>query len=170
LSAAVSSVAPSPMAPKFLTLWQGNPVEGIGGSNDFQQVAAPQRRQGKRRQVLIPIRHGREVVTQWQETVLAAPAEHLAGHADVAREAHGIDEVPAIEAETLVRLVEAVGPDDLRHAGVGRVVFLVAFLLQVFETIRAAEIILGARAADGRKLGVAIEEELHLALAPPAIV
>ena len=33
--------------------------------------------------------------------------------------------------------------------------------------VRAAEIVLRARAADGRKLAIAVDEELDFALAPP---
>ena len=53
-------------------------------------------------------------------------------------------------------LIDAVGPDDLRQPGVRRGEFLVLLGLLVLEIVGAAEIILGARAADGGELAVAI--------------
>jgi hypothetical protein len=81
--------------------------------------------------------------------------------------------VPAVETEALLALVDAVGPDDLRHAGIGSGEFGVGRGMALVdradvEIVGAAEIILGAGSADGGKLAVAIHEELDLPLAPPA--
>src|SRR5262249_26490170 len=111
-----------------------------------------------------------------------APAERLHRYAQIALEAHGIGDVPAVHAKALLRLVDAVGADHLRQAGIGRGEFEIARLRPAayagvgelpgharIEIIGAAKIILGAGAADGRNLTVAVDEELDLALAPPAI-
>ena len=88
-------------------------------------------------------------------------------------EADRVHDVPAVEAEPSADLVEAVGADDLGQARVGRrelVVLARAVRRLGVEVVGAAEVVLGARAADGRELRVAVHEELDLALAPPAVV
>src|SRR5882724_418379 len=101
LRASVSSVTPSPTAPKPRTLKHGSGVEVIGkASNNLERVPVWQggRRRGRER--LIPKSHRRDIVAQRQETMLAAPTEGLAGDADVFGEAHGVGEVPTVHAET----------------------------------------------------------------------
>src|SRR6185312_17063263 len=103
------------------------------------------------------------------------PAQRLDRDLQVRREAHRVHDVPAVEAEALLRAVDAVRPDHLGQAGVGAVELLVgrlavALLLHAagIEVVGAAEVVLGAGAADGREDAVPIHEELDLALAPPA--
>ena len=72
------------------------------------------------RQLLIPIGDGGDVVLQRQVAAAGLPAQALDGHFEVVVEADRIGNVPAIEAEALLRIVHAVRADDLRHAGVGR--------------------------------------------------
>jgi hypothetical protein len=43
---------------------------------------------------------------------IAAPPERLDRHAEVLAEPDGVHDVPAIQAEALLRLVEAVGARD----------------------------------------------------------
>ena len=86
-------------------------------------------------------------------------------------EADGVGDVPAVEAEAGLGGVDAVGSDDLGEAGVGGGELAVAALvLAEVEVVGAAEVVLGAGAADGGELAVAVEEEFDLALAPPAAV
>ena len=75
--------------------------------------------------------------------------------------------MPAVETEALLALIEAVGPDHLGHAEVRRVVFGIAAAGEV-EVPGAAEVILGAGAADRGVIVVAVEIDLQFALAPPA--
>src|SRR5260370_42314521 len=79
--------------------------------------------------------------------------------------------MPSVHPESLLRRVEPVGPNDLRESRVGRreLPIPAAFLAHV-EVVRAAEIILCAGAANSRKLGVAVDKKLYLALAPPPVV
>jgi len=77
--------------------------------------------------------------------------------------------VPAIHAEPLLRLVDPVGPDHLVQPRVRRSELLVLLGLLVLEIVRAAEIILGARAADRGELLVAVHKELDLPFAPPTV-
>jgi hypothetical protein len=76
--------------------------------------------------------------------------------------------VPAVQPEALLRAVRAVRAQDLGHAGVGR--GELAVLAIDVEVVGAAEVVLGAGAADGRELVVVVDVELDLALAPPARV
>ena len=78
--------------------------------------------------------------------------------------------MPAVEAEALLRLVEAVRPQDQGQARVGSGELLVLLGLLVLEVVRAAEIVLGTGAADGGELRVPVQEELDLAFSPPALV
>src|SRR4029077_12204251 len=88
-------------------------------------------------------------------------------------EADRVHDVPAVEAEALLRAVGAVRADHLGQAAiVGGELDIGARKLPVdgaeVEIVGAAEIVLRAGAADGREGAVAIEEEFDLALAPPA--
>src|SRR6266436_9557423 len=71
---------------------------------------------------------------------------------EVPVEADGIRDVPAVEAEALLRLVEPVRPQDQGQARVGSGELLVLLGLLVLEVVRAAEIVLGTGAADGGEL------------------
>src|SRR5665213_3878769 len=79
--------------------------------------------------------------------------------------------MPAIQTEPRLRIRMSVWPDDLRQPGVRRGKFRVMRLpvrpLGV-EIIRAAEIILRAGAADGRKLRITVQIEFDFTFAPPA--
>ena len=78
----------------------------------------------------------------------------------------GSEDVPTIETEALLALVEAVRADHLGHAEVRRGVFGIAAAGDV-EVPGAAKVVFGASAADRRVIVVAIEIDLELALAPP---
>src|SRR5215467_12299252 len=75
--------------------------------------------------------------------------------------------MPAVHAEPLLAAIQAIRAQDLRQAEVGRAVRAVALAPHV-EVPGAAEVVLGAGAADRGELLVAVEVELDLALAPPA--
>ena len=76
--------------------------------------------------------------------------------------------MPAIQAEACLRNIYAIRTDHLAQTGIGRRKGLIPMGLRIFKIIRAAEIILRARAADGGIFPVAIHVELDLSLAPPA--
>src|SRR5216683_1183278 len=79
--------------------------------------------------------------------------------------------MPSVHPESLLRRVEPVGPNHLRESGVGRRELPIpAVFLAHVEVVRAAEIILGAGAANCRELSVAVNKKLYLALAPPSVV
>src|SRR5208282_5673417 len=142
---------------------------------DPQIVGRWQRRKLCRRDCLVPVRNRRDIVLQRQElralARIARPSERLDSHPQVAREPDWIRDMPAVHSKSLLRRVQPVGPNHLRQSRVGRRELAIAavFLAHV-EVVRAAEVILGAGAADRRKLGVAVDEELYLALAPPSAV
>src|SRR6187397_726422 len=143
---------------------------GAGALDNFERLA---RRQSAKRRVrlgLIPEGHRRDVVLQREVRTVGAPAERLDRHAQVVLEPDRIHEVPAVEAEALLRLVQAIGPRHERQPRVRRAEFLVALRVLVLEVVRPAEVVLGARAADRRELDVAIHEELDFALPPPTVV
>src|SRR5208282_3186363 len=82
-----------------------------------------------------------------------------------------IRDMPAVHSKSLLRRVQPVGPNHLRQSRVGRrELAIAAVFLSHVEVVRAAEIILGAGSADRRKLRVAVDEKLYLALAPPSAV
>jgi hypothetical protein len=87
--------------------------------------------------------------------------------AKVRREMDGVQDMPAVETEALLALVEAVGANHLGHAEVRRAVFGIATARDI-EVPRAAKVVLGPGAADRREILVAIEVDLEFALAPPA--
>ncbi len=104
---------------------------------------------------------------QRQVSAAGLPAEGLDFDPEVAGEMDGVGDVPAVQTEALLALVEAIGADYLRHAEVRRAVFGVAATGDV-EIPGAAKVVLGAGAADRREIVVAVEIDLELALAPPA--
>jgi len=95
------------------------------------------------------------------------PTESLNRNAQIFLESHRIHDVPAIHSETHLRTVDTIRADDLVHARVGRAVFLILFRFLVLEVIGAAEIILRARATDGRPF-VAIHVEFNFPFSSPA--
>ena len=99
--------------------------------------------------------------------MLASPAERLNGHAQILLEIDGILNVEAIHIEIALCAVKPVGVSHLVHAGIG--CGELDIMTVHIKIIRAADVILGARAADGREVGVAVDEELDLALTPPAV-
>ena len=102
-----------------------------------------------------------------QVSAAGLPAEGLDLHAEVLGEMNGVKNVPAVQTEALLALVETIGADHLRHAEVRRRVFGVAAAGDV-EVPGAAKVVLRAGAADRREIVVAVEVDLELALAPPA--
>ena len=120
----------------------------------------------RERQRLVPVRDGRDVVLELQVAPAAAPAERLHRDRQVGAEPDRVGEMPTVEAEALLRPVLAVGPQHLGHARVRR--RELGVVAADVEVVRAAEVVLGAGSADRRELVVAVDEELHLALAPPA--
>jgi hypothetical protein len=78
----------------------------------------------------------------------------------------GVKDMPAVETEALLALVEAVGTDYLGHAEVRRRVLGVTATRNV-EAPGASEVVLGPGASNGRELLVAVEIELDLSLTPP---
>ena len=83
----------------------------------FQFVAAGKFGEFFVRLGLIPKRHGRDVVLQRQIAPARLPAEVLNGDFEIVLETNRVGNVPAIEAETLLRIIQAIRPDDLRQAG-----------------------------------------------------
>src|SRR5205807_9474449 len=114
--------------------------------------------EGRVRLGLVPEGGGGDVVLERQVaglTVLGhAPAEGLNGDAQVGLEADGVHNVPAVEAEALLALVEAIGLDHLRQAQVGGGEHAI-LSLGVLEIPGAAKIVFGAGAANGGPIAVA---------------
>src|SRR4051812_2305439 len=77
--------------------------------------------------------------------------------------------MPAVETKALLALVEAVGRYHLRQAQERRGVATV-LAPGVLEVPGPAEIVFRPGAADRRPVGIAVQVELDLALAPPAVV
>src|SRR5690348_5150088 len=150
-------------------------------SDDFEIIAVGKRWELRSRQRLVPESDRGDIVLQRQilAILVRAPTEGLNRHSKVALEANGIGDVPAIHPEALLRAINSVGADHLRQSRVRRGEFNIRrFTAQAeglvdaagIEVVSAAEIILGAGAADGGKFRVAIDEEFYLAFAPPAAV
>src|SRR5699024_10457943 len=94
--------------------------------------------------------------------------ERLDRHPEPAGEADRVGQVPAVQTEPQLAVVELVRGDHLRHAQVGRAVGLVPGPVRVLEGPGPAEVVLGAGAADGGEVLVVVEVELDLPLARPA--
>lgn len=133
-------------------------------------IAIRQGGEGCGGQALIPVGDRGDVVLEGQVATATAPAQCLNGHLQIFAEADGVGDVPAIHAKALLRTIDTVRADHLVQTGVGRAEFLILFGLFVFKIVGTAEIILGASAADGGPLFVAIHKELDLAFAPPTSV
>src|SRR5215218_8784609 len=139
-----------------------------GSSDDFQLILGRQCGKRRVRLGLIPVRHRGDIVLQRQVATAGAPAERLDGDTKVLFEADRVDDVPPVQPESLLRVVEAVGSHDERQARVGRAELLILLRLLVLEVVRPAEVVFGTGAADRRIRGVAVDEELDFALTPPA--
>src|SRR5918995_541590 len=137
-------------------------------SDDFQLILGGQCGKRRMRLGLIPVRHRGDIVLQRQVATTRAPAERLDGDTQVLFEADRGDDVPPVQPEPLLRVVDAIGAHHEWQARVGRAELLVHLRLLVLEVVRPAEVIFGAGAADRRIRGVAVHEELDFALAPPA--
>src|SRR5215207_5898516 len=144
---------------------QGVLRPGHPSTTSLQRVAVRERRSPGTRPVKVEQRRRGDVVVQWQISAAGLPAEGLDLDAQVVSEMDGIRNVPTVETEPLLALVEAVRPDHLGHAEVRRGVFGIALARDV-EIPGAAEVVLSASAADRRVIVVAIEIDLEVALAP----
>src|SRR5205823_9623169 len=89
--------------------------------------------------------------------------------AQVLLEADRVHDVPPIHTESLLTPVKPVRFDDLGEAQERRRVDAV-FPLWMLPVPGAAEVVLGARAADRGPLLVAVHVELDLTLTPPVVV
>ncbi len=117
--------------------------------------------------VEVEVRRGGDVVVERAVTAAATPAERLDVDPQPGGEGDRVRDMPAVHPEPLLAGVEAVGPQNLVQAEVGRAVRGVALAGHV-EVPGPTEVVLGAGAADRRELLVLVQVELHLALAPPA--
>jgi hypothetical protein len=89
-------------------------------------------------------------------------------NAEALREVDRIEQMPAIQAESLLAHVEPIGSDHLRHAQVRGRELRVAATRNV-EVPRAPEVILCSGSADCGELLVGVEVELDLTLPPPPV-
>src|SRR5262245_27139891 len=119
---------------------------------------------------LVPVDDRADVVLERKIAVARAPPQSLNRDLQVALEPDRVGDVPAVETEALLRLIEAVGTNDQRHPRVGSGELLVLLRLPVLEVVRAAEVVLGAGADDRGGVLVAVHVELDLAFSPPAVV
>src|SRR5580698_3511872 len=136
----------------------------------FKMISVRQRRERRVRFGLIPECDRRNVIRKRQIPAAALPSQVLNRYAQIIFEADRIGNVPAIEPESLLRLIQAVGLDDLCQAGVGRGEGVVLVRLLILKIIRPVEVIFGSRAVDCRKYPVAVEVKLDFALTPPTVV
>lgn len=90
------------------------------------------------------------VVLVGQVTPARAPAQRLDGHAQILFESHRVHDVPAVKAEAGVRLIAAIGADDVRHTGILGRELSVSFCAFVLEVVRTTKVVLGAGSAEGR--------------------
>ena len=104
---------------------------------------------------------------QLEVSTAGLPAERLDLNPQIGGEMDGVQDMPPVEAEALLALVEAVGTDYLGHAEVRRRVLGVTATRNV-EAPGASEVVLGPGAANRRIVLIAVEIDLELALAPPA--
>src|SRR5712692_3203892 len=149
---------------------------GSGRSLDDPQIVRRwQRWKLRRRDRLIPVRNRRDIILERKELRTAAriagPSKRLDRDPQILSKPDRIRDMPSVHPESLLRRVEPVGPNYLRKPRIrGRELAVAAVFLADVEVIRAAEIILGAGAANGGKLAVAVDKKLYLALAPPSAV
>ncbi len=78
--------------------------------------------------------------------------------------------MPAVQAETHLRPVQAIRPQDLRHTGIRCCERLVLMGFLVLEIIGAAEVVFGSGSADGWVFVIIIEIEFDFSFTPPAAV
>src|SRR5690606_3697761 len=110
---------------------------------------------------------GRAVAVREPVVMPRPDAQALYRDPEVLGEPDRVGEVPAIHPETLLTGVEAVRAQHLVQAEIRRGERGVPGTGDV-EVPGTAEVVLGPGTADGGELVVAVEVELHLALAPPA--
>lgn len=120
--------------------------------------------------LLVPVGDGGHFAIELLVESAFFPAERLDGDLQVFLEADGVGDVPAVESELLVGFIDLVRRQYLREAGVGRGEGLIFVEVVVFEIVRAAEIVFGAGAANGRELIIAVQVEFDFAFTPPARV
>src|SRR5271170_6549456 len=133
----------------------------------LQIVGTGQRRARHRRAIQIEDRGRGDVVVQWSVTAPRHPAERLDVHSQVGVEVNRVEEMPAVHPEALLAPIQPIRADDLMQPEKRRRIGGVTLPGHV-EVPGAAEVVLGAGAADRGELLVAVEVELHLALTPPA--
>src|ERR1035441_3843769 len=111
---------------------------------DLQMIAVRELWKSLVRFSLIPVGDGCDIVHEREVSAAALPSEGLNLDTQVALEADGVGDVPAVHAKALLRLVQAVRANDLRQAGIGSGKFFVLLLLTILEIIRPAEVVFGA--------------------------
>ncbi len=80
-----------------------------------------------------------------------------------------VHDMPAIHAESLLALIQAVWLDDLRQTR-ERTRKYAVFAFRMFKIPGSAEIILGAGAADRWPVLISIQIEFDFTFTPPAVV
>src|SRR5699024_820315 len=138
-------------------------------SDGVDPVELRRRRERCVRFALVPPCGRGDVLPQWPvalEALLGAgEPERLDRHPEPAGEADRVGQVPAVQTEPQLAVVELVRGDHLRHAQVRRAVGLVPGPVRVLEGPGPAEVVLGAGATDGGEvLVVVVEVELDLPL------
>jgi len=114
----------------------------------------------------IPVCHRGYLILQGQISAVTSPAQSLYGDLQVLLEIYGVCYMPAVHIEKSLRIIGLIRGTHLMKSRIGRTVLPVAANVKITG---AAEIILSSRAAKGGKITVSVDEEFHLALAPPAV-
>ena len=125
-------------------------------SDDFQRVLVRKRWElcgGKR---LVPVGDGGDVVLKGKVAPALAPAERLNRHAQPAVEVDRIRDVPPVHPKPELAAVQPVRLDDLQPRVRRRERQIAVVILRILKVVRAAEVILRPRAADGGKFSVAV--------------
>ena len=155
---------PSP-APTKTASQKGRPVGGGPfpvGLDNLQKLPVRQGGEGRGGQRLVPEGHRGDVVLQGQVPAAIPPAQGLDGHPQVFRKADGVGDVEPIGPKALLALVQAVLGDGVEAAVGGGELHIAAVGAGVLKIVGAAEVILGAGAADGGGLPVAVQVEFYL--------
>ena len=123
--------------------------------------------QGCGGQGLIPVGHGGVVVVPG-----AGPAQVVQSHPEVLFKVDGVGNVEAVQQKPLLTVIEGfiVAHDGIHTAVQAAEGLVFANVDVISEAVAAAEIVLGAGAADGGEFVVAVHVELDLAFSPPAVV
>lgn len=98
------------------------------------------------------------------------PAQRFDCDFEVFLKSNGIQDVPTIQVEALLRLKNAVCLGGTRHARIGRTEFLITIGSRDLKSISAAKIILSSSSTNGGELCIIIEEKPDFSLAPPIVV